>query len=158
MSWKEEVALTLQSLIESVQDEKTGLGENVDKLEEGENSRRQERSLLLSKTFKKIFAALNEKDKKMVATIKTNAYDVTRQLDKVYTILHYRRGLFLYFWRNALYIVELLRWNGKSRNSLWMSRSPMMGEKLQWRPSMSNSSQRWQMLMSTLSTQCAMSL
>jgi len=83
MSWKEEVALTLQSLIESVQDEKTGLGENVDKLEEGENSRRQERSLLLSKTFKKIFAALNEKDKKMVATIKTNAYDVTRQLDKV---------------------------------------------------------------------------
>jgi len=75
--------LDLQSLMESVETDKTDLGENIDKLEEGEKLRCKERNFLLQRAFKKVNGALNDVDTKMMAGIKTDAYDASRQLDKV---------------------------------------------------------------------------
>ena len=83
MSWKDEMILSLQFLMESVETDKTDLGENIDKLEDGEKLRCKERNVLLQRAFKKVSGALNDVDTKMMAGIKTDAYDASRQLDKV---------------------------------------------------------------------------
>ena len=75
-----------------IQENKYCLGENVDNLEEGENSRRQERNYVLSRTFNKIMTTLNDVDNKLVDQIKTDAYDTTRKLDKV-SIFYLKRLL-----------------------------------------------------------------
>ena len=83
MNWKSSMASELTSLLKKIDDDKRQLVENVDELEEMEKSRRNNREFLLLEAFRKIQENLNDVETELVKDIKSDAYDTTRQLNKV---------------------------------------------------------------------------